>query len=80
MCNSRWDELPRSVAREGDFCLNSLKIGRVRWAVWHTAIYTMKESRRDGSKLMPGIMCGMLHASAFSPHEPCNVPLAMNRG
>jgi hypothetical protein len=73
-------ELPRSAAREGDFCLKFLKIERIRRVVRHTAIYTVNESRSDGSKLMPGIMCGMLGASAFSPPEPCNVPLFMNMG
>jgi hypothetical protein len=39
-----WNEFPRSAVREGDFCLNSLKIERVKWAVQHTAIYTKKVS------------------------------------
>jgi hypothetical protein len=48
------------------FCLNSLKNERVRRVVRYIAIYTMNESRSDGSKIHAWDMHGVLDASAFS--------------
>jgi hypothetical protein len=78
--NEGQDESPRSVAREGDFYFNSLKIERARWAVRHTAIYTVKGNRSDGSEPASGIVRGMLGASALSQCKPCNVLLTTNGG
>jgi hypothetical protein len=62
MGNRGRDEFSRSVVREGDFCLNSLKTERARWAVQHISIYTMKENRSDGSEPAHGMMRGIIGA------------------
>jgi hypothetical protein len=80
MGNKEWDEVPRSMAREGGFCLNSLKIKRARWVVRLTAIYTVEENWSDGLELAPGIMRDTPGSSALLPSELRIASLAMNKG
>jgi hypothetical protein len=68
------------MAREGGFCLNSLKIERARWVVRLTAIYTVEENWSDGLELTPGIMRDTPGSSALLPSELRIASLTMNKG
>jgi hypothetical protein len=71
--HGQWGGMSLKISvREGDFCPNSLKAERARWAVWHHTIYTVEENQSDSSEPMPWIMRG---ASAFSLFKPCNAHL-----
>jgi hypothetical protein len=80
MGNKERDEVPRSMAREGGFCLNSLKIKRARWVVRLTAIYTVEENWSDGLEVAPRIMCDTPGSSDLLPSELRIASLAMNKG
>jgi hypothetical protein len=68
------------ATRKSNFCPNSLEIEKAGRAVQHLSFYTTEENRSNGSEPTPGIMCGVLGASAFSPPMLCNASLTANGG
>jgi hypothetical protein len=76
--HGQWSGLSFNISGEdGHFCSNSLNIQIAKSGVWHlTPCYLYrKENRSSHLKPMPGIMHGVLGASASSTSSPHDTPL-----